>query len=109
MSASGWIGVDFDGTLSIYGGWQGKGVYGPPVLAMARRVCEWHDSGVTVKIVTARAADPEERDLVKRWLRENGLPDLEITDRKDFGMIELWDDRAVQVEYNTGRRMDGKP
>jgi hypothetical protein len=24
---------------------------------------------------------------------------------KDFGMIELYDDRAVQVEINTGRLM----
>ncbi len=28
--------------------------------------------------------------------------ELEITNVKDFGMIELWDDRAVQVIPNTG-------
>jgi len=33
---------------------------------------------------------------------------LPLTCTKDYGMIELWDDRAVQVEMNTGRRMDGK-
>lgn len=26
---------------------------------------------------------------------------------KDFSTIEIWDDRAVQVEPNTGRRVDG--
>lgn len=32
-----------------------------------------------------------------------GLPDLEVTSEKDWLMIELWDDRAVHVEPNTGR------
>ena len=27
---------------------------------------------------------------------------------KDYGMVELWDDRAVQVKPNTGERVDGK-
>lgn len=31
-----------------------------------------------------------------------------ITNQKDYGMIELWDDRRVQVEPNTGRRVDGR-
>jgi hypothetical protein len=30
------------------------------------------------------------------------LPDLEVTNAKDMDMIELWDDRAVQVIPNTG-------
>ena len=37
------------------------------------------------------------------WCEANGLPRLEVTDRKDYSMIELWDDRAVCVERNTGR------
>ena len=32
---------------------------------------------------------------------------LQITNIKDFGMVELWDDRAVQVIPNTGERVDG--
>lgn len=27
----------------------------------------------------------------------------------DFAMVELWDDRCVQVIPNTGKRADGKP
>ena len=34
--------------------------------------------------------------------------DLEITNVKDFYMIELWDDRVVQVVPNSGQRVDGK-
>jgi hypothetical protein len=32
-----------------------------------------------------------------------------VTREKDFAMIELWDDRAVQVVTNTGERADGLP
>ena len=34
---------------------------------------------------------------------------LPVTNVKDWHMLELWDDRAVQVEPNTGRRVDGEP
>ena len=30
---------------------------------------------------------------------------LAVTCVKDYGMVELWDDRAVQVVMNTGRRV----
>jgi len=33
---------------------------------------------------------------------------VEITHAKDHKMIELWDDRVVQVIPNTGERADGK-
>ena len=29
--------------------------------------------------------------------------ELEVTHMKDYAMVELWDDRAVSVEKNTGR------
>ena len=71
---------------------------------MLARVRHWLANGYRVKIVTARASEPEKGiPPVKRWLAENGLPDLEVTDRKDFGMIELWDDRAIQVVRDSGR------
>ncbi len=31
MSNSGWIGVDFDGTLATYDGWKGPSVLGEPI------------------------------------------------------------------------------
>lgn len=103
MSASGWIGVDFDGTLAEYHGYVPGGHFGDPIPAMMARVKAWLAEGVEVKIMTARAADPDEARKVQDWCERNGLPRLPITDRKDFGMIELWDDRAVSVEANTGR------
>ncbi len=98
----GWIGVDLDGTLAHYDHWRGLEHVGRPVQGLLLRVREWIAQGYHVKIVTARASVPEGIPPVKRWLAENGLPDLEVTCSKDFHMIELWDDRAVQVVRNSG-------
>jgi len=103
MVMSGWIGVDLDGTLATYNGWQGMDHIGLPIPLMMDRVKNWIKEGITVKIFTARACIPEQIPYIKRWLVDNGLPALEITNSKDFGMIELWDDRVITVEMNTGQ------
>lgn len=105
---SGWIGVDLDGTLARYDGWQGIEHVGEPIAPMVERVKRWIAEGHEVKVFTARVSvDPETCleviAVIREWLSKAGLPPLEITNVKDFGMIELWDDRAVQVEMNTGR------
>ena len=99
-----WIGVDLDGTLCETETWQGFEHIGKPVPLMLKRVKIWLEMGYKVKIVTARAADPEQAiPPIKAWLRKQGLPDLEVTNGKDMNMIELWDDRCVQVIPNTGK------
>ena len=118
MSDNGWIGVDLDGTLAHYEGWQGTEHIGEPIMPMVNRVKGWLAQGQTVKIFTARmhghgmpllmktpTDQPEFADVetpIKLWCIKHIGCDLEITNRKDFGMIELWDDRCVQVEANTG-------
>lgn len=110
MSKNGWIGVDLDGTLAQYYGWVGIEYIGDPIPSMLSRVKIWLEEGRTVKIFTARVC--REPELVTKhiheWCAKHGLPALEVTNVKDFGMIELWDDRAIQIEPNTGRRMDGR-
>lgn len=114
MSTSGWIGVDLDGTLAEYHGWNG-GKIGRPIPAMAERVRQWLDKGVTVKIFTARVGGPDSEETqreIKRiqdWTQEHFGRMLPVTAQKDFAMIELWDDRCVQVIANTGQRADGLP
>jgi hypothetical protein len=49
------------------------------------------------------------RQVITDWLASNGLVGVQITHEKDHKMIELWDDRCVQVIPNTGERADGKP
>lgn len=102
---AGWIGVDFDGTLSVHG--VGPGLDGAPIVPMVQRVLDWHLKGIEVRVVSARGGYEEGQAQIADWLEKNGLPPLKVTDKKDFGMIELWDDRAVAVEPNTGRVLGG--
>ncbi len=107
MSA-GWIGVDLDGTLAYYDGWRGITYIGKPIEPMVDRIKVWLAAGIDVRIFTARMAEPSQMQrsafvqALHGWLRGAGLPTLGVTNVKDFGMIELWDDRAVQVTENTG-------
>lgn len=98
----GWIGVDLDGTLACYDGWYGPAHIGEPIPAMMKRVKNWLEEGVEVRIFTARASVPAYIPFVRQWLEKQGLPALEVTNIKDFTMICLWDDRCVQVETNSG-------
>lgn len=116
-----WIGVDFDGTLAVYNGWKGASVLGEPVPLMVQRVKDWLSEGKDVRILTARVWYPEfpqddadrERQLaaiaarfaIEAWCETHIGIRLPITCQKDFGMVELWDDRCVQVQKNTGKRM----
>ncbi len=112
MSSSGWIGVDLDGTLAKYEGWKGVQHVGEPVPAMMYRVRRWLAEGRDVRIFTARVSGREQMEryeamkAIQDWLESHGLPRLVVTCMKDYAMVELWDDRCVQVEPNTGRRMD---
>jgi hypothetical protein len=118
MTVSGWIGVDLDGTLAVYHGWNG-GEIGEPVPLMVERVKAWLAEGTQVKIMTARVsitggyslesnahADTqfadEQTKLIQDWCEKHIGQRLEVTCMKDFAMIELWDDRAIRVEMNTG-------
>lgn len=114
---SGWVGVDLDGTLAHYSGWNG-GVIGEPVPAMLERVAGWIAQGLDVRIFTARVAasgltkwngeiDSDEfandqRRLIQDWTERHLGVRLPVTATKDFRMLEVWDDRAVRVEKNTG-------
>lgn len=106
---SGWIGVDLDGTLAEYGGWQGADHIGAPVPLMLARVKEWLARGIEVRIFTARVALDEDGSVVasiEAWCEEHVGQKLAVTCQKDYGMVELWDDRCVQVIPNTGQRAD---
>lgn len=102
-----WIGVDLDGTLAVYDHWRDAEHIGEPVPAMLERVKRWLAAGHKVKIFTARVSPGPEalraEVAIASWLARVGLPALEVTCVKDYGMVGLWDDRAVQVLANTGQ------
>jgi len=104
--AKGWIGVDLDGTLAEYDHWRGIDHVGAPIPAMVGRVRQWLDEGKDVRIFTARASTNENyAPAINVFCMMQFGRTLPITCVKDLGLIEFWDDRAVQVEYNTGRRV----
>lgn len=110
----GWIGVDLDGTLARYDGWKGPAHIGEPIPGMLERVKAWRLEGRDVRIFTARVGpQPAGEDLLARaaieaWCLHHLGEALPVTATKDFAMLELWDDRAIQVVPNTGVRVDRK-
>lgn len=108
----GWIGVDLDGTLAQYDGWKDASHIGPPIGPMRDRVLRWLKEGIEVRIFTARVHPGDNGDrrnqavdadvAIRGWCLEHIGIVLPVTCSKDTHMIELWDDRCVQVQPNTG-------
>ena len=105
-----WFAVDLDGTLAFYDGYKGK-VIGEPIPRMVDRVKGWLEKGRKVKIMTARVGKHEgeteediekQRKMIEDWTEEHIGTRLEVTNEKDYKMIQLWDDRCVQIIPNTG-------
>ena len=117
MSSRGWIGVDLDGTLAHYEGWVGPEHIGDPIPLMLLRVKRMLEAGEDVRIFTARVYSDGSEDgnrraficqlAIKRWCMLHLGCELPVTCMKDYSMKELWDDRVVQIEINTGKRLDG--
>lgn len=113
----GWRGVDLDGTLAHYDGWQGADHIGVPVPTMLKRVKAWIKAGDDVRIVTARVShdgtpermvDAQMATIhIMDWCAKHIGKVLPVTCTKDYQMFELWDDRAIQVVRNLGVRADG--
>lgn len=110
MDGTGWYGVGFDGTLAHYDKWIDAEHCGEPIMRMVYKVRRRLDRGERVKIFTARVwenpALPDDhhraRAAIETWCEKHLGQKLEVTNIKDYGMIELWDDRARHVESNTG-------
>ena len=121
-SRIGWIGVDLDGTLALTV--SNTREIGAPIAPMLARVHDWLDQGLEVRIVTARVGASgvtlrdgtvddqcnaeRQRALIGAWCVEHIGQALPITHGKDVMMVELFDDRARQVETNTGMLIHAK-
>lgn len=106
----GWIGIDLDGTLAFYSGWDG-GRIGSPIEPMRQRVLAWLAEGKDCRIMTARVSPvsapadvvSDQIAAISAWCLEHLGQILPVTHEKDFMMCALYDDRTVAVEANTGR------
>ncbi|MFA5728483.1 MAG: hypothetical protein WC957_03575 [Candidatus Neomarinimicrobiota bacterium] len=99
----GWIGFDFDGTLSTFDGCLGWDYIGKPIHSVIEIAKEYIKQGYEVRLVTARARVPGQKLLLRKWCKEHLGQVVKITSHKDAGMLLLFDDRCVHVETNTGR------
>jgi hypothetical protein len=87
---------------------------GEPVLRMIEKVRQYLAMGRKVRIVTARCA-PEGRtdeeishihNVIEDWCERHIGVRLPVTCSKDYGCVEIHDDRAVQIVPNTGMTVE---
>jgi len=106
VSKTQWVGVDLDGTLSRTdnpGHFVPPYPLGEPIPEMIAMVQSLLQVGITVKIFSARACEPESVPIVQAWAEKHGLGRLEVTNLKDYDLIRFYDDRAIQMVPNEGR------
>lgn len=110
-----WIGTDLDGTLAVDvpGEPFDPKKIGAPILPHVARIKQHIADGIEVRIVTARYAEPDAHKrraiviAIQKWCLEHIGTMLKVTNQKDYGMMFLYDDRAVAMERNTGRIIGG--
>lgn len=103
-----WIGIDLDRTLAYY---ETRVDFNPmeigQIIPRAKEyvidlIKKGEKEGFVVKIFTARAVFPNTIPIIQKWLIDNGLPKLDVTNAKDQGTILIIDDIARQMIPNTG-------
>ena len=106
-------GVDFDGTISGSDAIVNLDYYpektGTPIDLMVRRVKAWLDAGIEVVIFTARVhpvhgeeSVAKAEQAIKDFCMKTLGRELEITCLKDPRFDEIWDDKGVRVDKDTG-------
>lgn len=121
----GWVGFDFDRTLAVYHHhmYPALGDPIPGIVDLAKRIL---GHGYEIRLVTARVCDvllyryeqgdrspevirdQEQRKSLGEWLFSVFGMVITVTNRKDFKMICLYDDRAKEVVPNTGALVGGE-
>lgn len=109
MKQKGWIGFDLDGTLAKYDKWLAITHIGEPIEPMVKKVRELIGEGWEIRIFTARVSNISENEKIAfqsaldKWTAKHIGKVLKATNIKDHEMAELWDDRAISVDKNTGK------
>ena len=105
----GWIGVDLDGTLAHYTGYEGPDKIGPPISRMVSLVKLLLNAGWDVRVFTARVGpqkSPQDRvyaaQAIRVWTMRHIGQELLATHEKDYAMAWCFDDRCTQVVPNSG-------
>jgi hypothetical protein len=102
------IALDFDGTLAYYDKWDGQfNNVGPAIPRMVANVKNWLAKGYKITIFTARLSHSHEETeasvkAIKQFLKDNGLPEFDITAVKMHYFTHFVDDKAYHVAKNSG-------
>lgn len=107
------IACDLDRTLAYYDGWRGPLHIGHPIPAMVRCIQEHLKKGEHVTIFSARIHDDEKTGVTSEqiikaigdWTEVNIGKRLNATNVKLHTFDRIYDDIAVQVVPNTGKRV----
>lgn len=95
-----WVAFDLDGTLAKYTKWSEE--VGEPIPEMIKVFKKHIKDGDSVRLLTARGSvQPgkyEQLLKIHEWIRNHGGASVQVTDRKDPGMIVLYDDRVIPVK-----------
>ena len=109
----GWIGIDLDGTLAKSVPAQTGAEIGAPVRPMVQFAKWWLAQGEDVRIFTPNHQHAGHivhvRRAIEAWCKRHLGQILPVTYEKDWDMVLLLDDRARQVERDTGRVFCGHP
>jgi len=106
----GWIGFDLDRTLATYRTGMGPCEIGEPIPLMIETAKAYIAEGWEVRVFTARVCStgawavrvPDIKRTIREWTLQHIGAALESTAEKDWMLVRLYDDRAVQVEAGTG-------
>lgn len=124
MYSQPWVGVDLDGTLAHYDPTAfAVDHIGEPIEPVRDFVRSLLYRGVDVRIFTARVGPHGEaypdgtpiphdfidqaRQHIEQWCLKHLGRVIPVTATKDYSMVALYDDRAVQLIPNEGIRVDG--
>ncbi len=108
------VAVDLDGTLARSSGGPHKpDEIGEPILEMVMTVFNHLHAGHRITIFTARAnpTRPGWEDNVRAiqaWCYKHFSQVFPVTAIKSHEMVVFYDDRAIQIIRNTGKRIDGQ-
>lgn len=101
-----WIAVGFDGTLAECDPSYTGGI-GHPLPATRHLVAAMLTDGLAVRVLTARAGDPERRAEVEAWLQRHQLGACRVTDTIDDGCRLIIDAKAARLTWNEGELCQG--
>ena len=99
---------DLDGTIAEYNGWDKADGHriGNPIPAIIKVIKDLRAKGERCVIFSARATVPEARSYIEAYCLEHIGEILPMQNTKTLDIVQIWDDRAISVQHNTGKWLD---